>query len=335
VGKTMRNIVFFLIVFSQLWNATTAKSSDYSKMYARQELIKSSKIYSDNLRGVWEHDLLGRLTRSEQKQARNIKLNLPLLGQNKYPFDYYANPLRREVFIPIFSVKFLDDMAIAIAWLERHGCSSEAALDYVGAIRYQPQSKHRFVPPLVALGIPDDALEDAFVNDVSGKILKSAIYFLMAHELAHVIYQHKGYKQITSRQAQQQEKESDAFALNLMRRIGVPPAGMAPFFAMASRFESAPGDFDSLSKYEDYLRDRLTHPLTSARLLSIAQKIRKNVNSFTREQTDPRAWRPRIFSMANDISKIGEILDDHAMREFQRRRSIQIDFKGLSKSCRK
>lgn len=330
--KTNRALkVWFLgvMVFAVLFSSDTMQAADYSRLYSRDTLQQAYQAYAENLRGVWNEDLLGRLTVTERQAASNIRLSLPLVGRHAHPFDYYAQAASGEVTIPILSVKFFDDIAIATAWLERKGCETLVVSDYVGMIRYQDPTnfpRGQFPPPLQALGVPDDALEDSFVNDVSGKALKSAIYFLMAHELAHVLYGHQG-------STPQRESEADAFALNLMRRISVTPMGMSIFFLVASRFELAPGDFQSLSLYERYLREEATHPLTSSRLLSIAQGIRSNVDSFTRGQPSPRLWRPRIFSVADDIEGIGRILDDPAIRELQRARSRTVTVSELTAAC--
>jgi hypothetical protein len=235
------------------------------------------------------------------------------------------------------SVKFFDDICIALAWMEKHGCNKLLVSDYVGMLRYKNNSAfpaNRYPTPLSALGIPRNALDDPFVNDVSGKALKSGIYFLMAHELAHVIYGHQGYDGITANQAQRQEIEADNFALNLMRRISVPPVGIAFFFMIASRFESAPGDFGSISAYESYLRERATHPLTSARLISVADYIRDNAHDFTRGQQQPSRWYSRIIALSNDIRNIGLTLNDRNIRELQRMRSIEITPNDLRNACR-
>jgi len=326
----------FIITFLLL--TASAQGANYSDVYNTHTLQKAKNTYAKNLRSIWEEDLLTRLTARERLAAGDIRLELPLIGHHKHPFDYYADPFRRKVSIPIVSVKFLDDIAISQAWLERHGCNTLAISDYTGMLRYQginKMARGRFPAPMQAMNIPANALDDFYVNDVSGKTLKSAIYFLMAHELGHVIHGHKGYKSLTSKQAQQQEIQADAFALNVMRRISVPPMGMATFFLIASRFELVPGDFGNNAKYEAYLQTQATHPLTSNRLLAISNNIRTNINSFARLQKNPSAFKPRILSIANNIEGISRILSDPKIRELQRYRSQRVTLSDLKNSCRK
>ena len=168
-------------------------------VYDTKTLQKANQTYSEKIRLVWNEDLLGRLTVKEQQAAEGVSLNLPWRGVQRSPFEYYSNPVTREITIAIPSVKFFDDLSIAEAWLTSKECAIDPISDYVGILRYQGSSfsaGNGFPPPLQAFGIPQNALADAFVDDVSGKTLKSAIYFLMAHELAHVIYQHKSYNLI-------------------------------------------------------------------------------------------------------------------------------------------
>lgn len=326
-----------LILILMLWFIPSAGyAQNYTTLYSQATLRNAASTYTNKLREVWQYDLLGRLTAQERQAASNIRLQLPLIGRHAHPFDFYADTLHRRVTIPILSVKFFDDIAIATAWLERHNCDKMAVSDYVGLIRYQNPTNfpgRRFPPPLGALGVPSNALDDPWVNDVSGKALKSAIYFLMAHELAHVCYGHSDYSSITIHEAKQQESQADTFALNIMRRISVPPIGMSIFFLVASRFEPAPGDFDTLGEFEAYLRERATHPLTSDRLMAIAQFIRDNVDAFTRGQSNPSAWIPRIRAVANEIEGIGKTLDDRQIRELQRRRSERVTLSDLANAC--
>jgi len=313
------------------------QAADAFDVYEWETLQQADKIYSKNIRLIWEEDLLGRLTVKERQAAGNVKLNVPLRGVHNSLFDYYSSPRTREITIPILSVKFFDDLAIAAAWLNRQECALDPVSDYVGMLRYQGSSLSsdgRFPPPQQALGIPQRALDDAIVNDVSGKALKSAIYFLMAHELGHVIFQHKPYDMIDGQEAQAQEMQADDFALNIMRRISVPPVGMVLFFMMCSRFEPAPGDFPNLQEYENFVRRTSTHPLTSRRLIAISRGIRSNVDAFCRGQKDPTLWQARIIKIADDIEAIGNGLDDRQIRELQKYRSETVKLSDLRTTCR-
>ncbi len=331
---------FFFILFF-----VSPQIGNTVELYDARTLDKATQLYSENLRLVWSADLLAKLTPTDRQAAGNVKLDLPPIGVQGFPFDYHSDPSTREITIPILSVKFFDDLAIAAAWLTRKGCAQDPVSDYAGILRYQgftlPRG-NRFPPPLQALAIPQNALADAVVDDIAQKTLKSAIYFLMAHELGHVRYQHKRYDAISRPDAQTQEMQADDFALNIMREISVPPMGMVLFFMVASRFEPAPGDYPNLRGDETWgqilqkdktWRQTWTHPLTSQRLLAVSKGIRTNANAFSKGQKDPTLWRPRIIEAADQIEVIANTLDDPKIRESQKYRSETIGLGDLRHAC--
>lgn len=312
-----------------------SQTTAYEGIYSTAELERADRTFHDNLVGVWEGDLLGRLSPAHRRAATTVGLRLPLTGAGRNPFDFYASPTARAVTIPVLSVKFLDDLAIATTWYEVHGCSMEAVSDYVGILRYRGTAAFGGTPaPLNALGITRDrALADTLVDDASQKSLKSAVYFLMAHELGHVIFQHPPYDVVSARHAQQQEMEADAFALNLMRRITVAPVGIVMYFVMASRWESAPGDFGSYEEFERYVQHQATHPLTSERITTIGRYIRANAGDFARGQLNSSQWVDKIHALGRQIEQLGADLDDAQLREYQRYRSLTQDPTGLRLFC--
>lgn len=322
-------LVVTFVVFSQ----SPAASADFTTLYRTDTLEAAAGTYNENLIGTWDEDLVARLRSPDREEAERIRLRLPLIGTDPSPFAFYADSSFRRVYVPTLSVKFLDDLAIALAWLDRHDCDISAVFDYVGMIRYK--SFEQSIPaPLAALPVPANALTNNFVNDVSGKMLKSAIYFLMAHELAHVLYRHSATVLFTESQAQ--ELEADAYALEVMRRLSVssaepvPPLGMVLFFRAASRFEPAPGDFESNDLFEAYVSRGVTHPLTSARLMAMARLIKDNAHDFSGGQTE---WLGKIHVIADEIETIGRTLDDRDIRELQRRRSLQTSMESLRTAC--
>ena len=325
-------IAFCLLAMTFLFSPANAK--DYTGIYSTKTLTEAKETYEKNLRGIWTEDLIAKLPGSYRQAAVGISLKIPLYGQRAEPLEYYAKPKEREVTIPVFSVKFLDDICTAYAYMERHKCDNGAISDYVGMLRYQDSANlpnGRFPPPLSALGLPSNPWDDKWVYKSSGNALKSSVYFLMAHELAHVVYSHRSYDSITAIEAQAQEIQADAFALDIMARIGVAPIAMSLFFAIASRFEAAPGDFATWSGFEFYLREHSTHPLTSERLSRVAEYIRNNVDSFIR--LEPNFPRSRMIKMADDIQKIGQSLNDRAIREYQRRRSLTTSWNQIASVC--
>jgi len=247
------------------------QAPDILRIYSTPELQEYAARIHGNLRGMWEEDFLSRLTDDERARAGTVTLNAPLVGDTRHPLEFYSDPIQRQVFLPIASVKFFDDLALAFSYYDNKGCDVGVVSDYAAVLRFRPEDITG--SPLDALGVPRTATADPKVDELAQKILKSTVFFVAAHEYAHVMYRHMSYSWTTAQQAQQQEADSDAFSLDVLRRIGVPPAGLYYFFLIASRFEATPGDFASPEEYEDFLRQRASHPVVSLRLLEIAKCI--------------------------------------------------------------
>jgi len=316
--------------FLMLMGATLT-AQDVTWLYSNGELQQIGNRYTPNLRGMWQQDFLSRLTFAERVRAGAVSLSIPLVGANRYPLDFYSDPAQKEVFLPIASVKFIDDLSVAFAFYQRKGCDVGVVSDYVAVLRFRPQEAKG--SPLDTLGVPRTAINDPVVDDVAQKILKSVIFFVAAHEYAHVMYQHKNYNVITAMVAQQQESEADAFALEVMRRIGVPPSALTFFFLVASRLEASPGDFNSLVEYENYVRQRATHPVGALRILNLAKGIEDNIDAFTVLQKNPLEWRQKLQTQVQELRQIGNTLDDRNMRLFLAQRARSADIAAFARAC--
>lgn len=292
---------------------------DYSGMYTSNELQRSSNTYSENIRAMLAEDIAGYLTAEESVTLRRVRLSQPW-NRVSDPFEFSANPATGTILVPTFSVKFFDDLAIATAWFERYNCNKEAVFDYVAALDF---SQRDLPSPLKALNVPEDAYKlDDFVDDVSQKTLKSALVFLVLHELGHVHYQHRPYNEITDSQAQAQETEADQFAMRVLRRMRMPPLGMTVWFMAVSM--------------RDPLIDgspRQTHPLTSSRLQAIAQDLRNRPEDFIEPANHGIVSANDIRTIANEIDTIARNLADPDLRSFLRERGRLATTALLSSAC--
>lgn len=335
--NAMNRISFALVLLACTLASTQSSAQSYATIYDHDTLVAAYHTYAENLRGTWAEDFIGSLQPEEAQVANTVRFELPLEGRARVPYDFYADPTGRRVVIPILSVKFFDDIATALAWFESRDCETGAVQDYVGMTRYQHPGHlpdARFPSPLEAFRIPDDVFDNQFVYDTSGKMLKSGLFFVMAHEFAHVLKGHRPYDALSAQAAQAQEIEADRFALSVLRRIAVPPVGILLYFTMLSRTEQAPGDFDRIEDYETYMQHHATHPLTSRRLLEAAAYMEREAASFASLQTRPAEWIDRIRAMARSIAQTGRNLDDPQMREYLAQRSLSTSLDLLASACR-
>jgi hypothetical protein len=268
---------------------------------------------------VLYEDIARYLLSSELESLQRVQLLQPW-DRIEDPFEFSANPATGAMLIPTFSVKFLDDLAIATAWFERFECNKESVFDYVAAMDY---SSLKLPAPLKALKVPDKAYTlDDFVDDVSQKILKSAMAFIFLHELGHIHHQHLSYDKISPAEAQAQEAEADLFAMQVLRRMRLPPMGMTVWFmAISMRDPLAPGS------------PRQKHPLTSSRLNAIAEELRKRPTDFIEPANKGIFTADTILSIAEDINGIGRMLEDPNLRSFLRERGRIVTSELLGNAC--
>lgn len=308
-----------------------SSTPDVLTLYSLSELREYETRIRTNLTGLWQYDFLSKVTHAESVRAGPVRLSTPLVSAYRYPIDFYSDPIARTVFLPISSVRFLDDMALAFAYYGKKGCDVGIVSDYAGVLRLRPQELQS--SPLERLGVPNTVSKDQDVDTLAQKILKSTVFFVAAHEYAHVMYQHTGYKTITAQQAQQHETQADLFALEVMRRIGVAPVGVTYFFLVTSRLEPTPGDFRSLADYENYLRQRATHPVSALRLVELAKALENNVDAFARLQADPASWGPRLQRDVEQLRQIASTLDDRKIRDYLADRARTADVAAFRLAC--
>jgi hypothetical protein len=72
-----------------------------------------------------------------------VQIELPLIGaKTGTPLDFYTMGQvgHAAVFMPVFSLLFLEDLASAFAWLQRHDYSLETVEEYITMLRYKKAS---------------------------------------------------------------------------------------------------------------------------------------------------------------------------------------------------
>jgi peptidase M48-like protein len=296
---------WIVLLFSLILVFANVRAQDVWLLYKPSELQESQRHYQPGLIGIWKEDFMSHLAQDERVRSGMVTLKLPLVGPAHNPFEFYSYPNQLQVVFPIGSVQFLDDLAAAYAYYSKRGCDVGLISDYVAVLRFRPQDAKG--SPLDTLGVPRTL---TVLNDqLALNFTKSAVFFIAAHEYAHVMYQHKEYKDISPQQAQEQENQADAFALKVMSRIGVAPEGMVLFFMIVSRLQPIPGD-------PDYRNLPATHPADGQRILRIAEFIEAHVDEFAGSQKDPVLWKKRLLNTAMMTRKIAPAINEPQMERF-------------------
>ena len=172
-------LIFYWLV---LFIPVNIQAKDFPGLYEQESLRYWATRYPSNITWNLENVILPVLTPQEHKSLRDVELRFPLMpGVGTDPLSFYSsigNKSKASISIPILSVKFFDDLCIAYSWLWVNGYSTSTIIEYISALKYKPPEEFpygRYPSPLVALQIPETALDDPVVNDVSQKLLKSAI----------------------------------------------------------------------------------------------------------------------------------------------------------------
>ncbi|MGI9415742.1 MAG: hypothetical protein ACR2PM_18845, partial [Hyphomicrobiales bacterium] len=214
----------------------------------------------------------------EKAAFAGIRFLFPRPKPKDYVLNFYAfaKDGRAVVVMPLLSLKMLEDLTTAYAWLHRNGYSLGTIDLYFAMLHHRARKDFpggRYPPPLEALGVPETALKDPKVDENSLAFRNEAFAFILLHELGHVLYKHKGYDEITKAQARADETRSDRFALDVLGRTGTPPLGAVMFFQ--AQFYSLPhrGLFASAEAWQNYMHKAATHPLTGDRIEALARYV--------------------------------------------------------------
>jgi hypothetical protein len=321
--------------------APAALAKDMASLYDDATLAYWQPRFEEGIRWNVDNVIWPRLSAEERQQLAGVNLCFPLRGPSGDPLEFYARLGAADdacadlsppvVVLPIQSIKFFDDLSVAHAWLWRQGYGPDTPLEYASMLKYGEPARFggRYPAPLPALQIPDDALDDPVVDEQAQKLLKSAMVFLVLHELGHVLYGHPGYDAISAAQAQVNEQDADRFALSVMRRIGVAPFGMVFWFQTAAYFAPNRGDFASDGAHAEWLR-QTTHPVTEDRLRAIATELRQSPEDFALEFADQESGRRAILSTADEIELVADIMADPEIQQLIARRGRLAELSALA-----
>jgi hypothetical protein len=307
-----------------------ARAGDYQTIYDDGELRHWQPRYAEGVRWNYENVVLRRLTPEERRALAGVELIFPLRDAKHDPFAYNADWPR--VTLSTLSLKFFDDLSVAIAWLWRNGYSLETAYEYVATLKYRRAADfgRRLPKPFEAIRVPKDVLADKAVDDLAQKIFKSAVVFILAHELGHIVHGHPGYGPDVSRaEARANEAEADAFALEVMRRIGAMPAGMAFFFQAMAYGGPNRGDFRDDDAYDRALAGA-THPVTEDRMRAIAAALKASPDDFAQEFKDPVVGRQNTLYIADQLDTVADFLADRDLQRLISQRARRATLASLA-----
>ena len=259
--------------------AAAAPSKDFSEMYDKGTLEYWGARYQESTYKIRDRLILPYLTTRERQALAGVRISLPLKGIRGELFEFYTPVDHSTVVMPVFSMKFLDDLCTAYAWLQINGYSLETISDYIAMLEYANFPDNHYPAPLRALHVPPDARSDPRVDELSLDHFVTARAFILLHELGHIYDQDPPTVKVSPQQSRANEEEADRFAAEVMSRTPVPPLGIIIFFMADAHSAGYPPDPNA------------THPLSGHRLHALAAHLE-----------DP--------ALASGINKLGDFLDD-------------------------
>ncbi|CAN5260933.1 hypothetical protein BH20VER2_BH20VER2_08040 [soil metagenome] len=300
------------------------QAQNVTRLYDRAKLQADAARYGEQIRAEYQETILPQLTEAERAALREIRIEVPPVGRSGDPFDFYTDG--RTVYLPALSLRFFADLCLANAWLNAHGYDGTTVRDYVGLLfREANISASAPLPPVFrALGVPENAREESAVADRANRNFANAVFFLLAHELGHVVHKHRaGEAEATRRR--QQEVEADAFAIDLLRRIGQVPLGLEFWFDLERIRHQAPRELPTDAEWQKYLAG-LAHPVTTERLHALAAELEKAPEDFAKNQPNQALWTTRAKMFAQFFRMSAPFAGNSAARvvEYKRVRELRL-----------
>ena len=294
-------VLVFLLCGLDAAHAQCAPPFDWSGFYPPASLDRVAQRTTPGLRSNFEQVLLPRLTDRERQQLGRVNLDLSRREYPDHPLNFYA-ATGGNVVLPLSSVKLVSDLSLALAWYNRKRLPEQKVFDYAAMLAFRgPAPDGVKALPLAALGVPDDADNDPAVNNLFQKLFGTTMVFIMGHEIGHLFHGHRA--NVGDARSRQQEGEADAFAVELMARMGAAPVGISVYFSLAAPFECA---------------ERSTHPLSGERINRLVAALRDNASVFARNAPSPQQERQAVETIAQELGKFAKLLDDPDIRETMR-----------------
>ncbi|MEO1265059.1 MAG: ImmA/IrrE family metallo-endopeptidase [Pseudomonadota bacterium] len=285
----------------------------YSDMYPPTEIARDAHRLETAVRKIYRRGLAPALSRRERARLGKIALRFPAPKPDDALLNFYAYTQSGvgHVVMPILSLKQLEDLATAYAWLQVNRKSLSSIDLYFAMLRHKLVIDFpggRFPDILSALGLPKDAHTQRGVDTLSLSLRNEAFAFIIAHELGHILYRHKPYADITKPQARADELQSDRFALDLLVRTNTPPMGAVLFFQAQAHAMPHRGQFATEAEWTTFLNKAATHPMSTERIALMAGTFSGPL--ARRRPSEAATWR----AIGVGVLKINRILEEVAIQ---------------------
>jgi hypothetical protein len=312
--------------------AGSAPAQTVADLYPEEILASDQARFEERLGQIYRHGLWDFLDGPEKQALVDVELRFPLVGANRSPFDFYAGRERGRptIWLPVLSLKVIEDLSVAWAWRQLHGYSLEPFDEYVAMLKYRAPDDFaggRYPEPLVALDVPARIWEqEPAVDDLSLRLRNSAWAFVLAHEMGHLRYGHAGNAAVDPATSQRHEAEADQFALDLLARSETIPMGAVLWFQATVGYFPNRADFATDAAFLAWQQREATHPVNPGRLQSLALALDRAAG----DSLDP-AHAEALRFIATRLATIAETLAEPDMQRLIARRAVEGDPEDLKR----
>ena len=316
------------IAFGLVLGAASRPADAYGDMYPAAEIAADAKRLETAVRKIFRIGILPSLTREERRKIGKFRIEFPRPTADSELLNFYATRHGDEgvVVMPVLSLKQLEDLTTAYAWLQTEGYSLSTIDLYFAMLRHKlvvDFPNNRFPDILTALGIPKKAHEKPGVDKLSLSLRNEAFAFILLHELGHVLYRHKPYDAVTMAQSRADELQSDSFALDVMVRTNTPPMGAVLFFQAQVYAMPHRGQFSSETAWRKYLDEASTHPLSTDRVALLANAIGGPL--VAKRKSEAAIWT----FIANGVRRMIPVLEEVPMQRCIQKTAEQATLEDL------
>lgn len=328
-GNNLKNRVFIQAIVLTFISLQSTYAISRQALYSNSELQQSKPRYEKRIQQLYKLGLWDFLEGREKRALSGVDIQLPLRGD--HPLDVYAYSKRRPtVVFPISSLKFIEDLCLAYAWRYVNRYSLEPIDEYLAMLKYKSARDFpggKYPPPLKALGVPAKVWEkDKKVDDLSLNFRNTAWAFILAHELAHLRFRHIGNQGVKPIHSQQNEKEADAFAVDLLSRSDTIPMGMILWFQASVGYFPNRADYKTEAEYQKWRTQKATHPINPERLRNLGVLLNQKAGG----SLDPGHAEIMRF-IGGKLVGMGDILSEPDMQRLIARCAVLGNLESLKR----
>jgi hypothetical protein len=316
--------------------AISANAKDMRTLYDDHELQNWKFVLTGPVERILKEVIEPALVDKERWVVGKMRLAFPLRGSHYDLFEFWAE--LDTIAVPILSLKFLYDITYSYHWLAYNGYDPTTIFEYVPMLKYQSEARfpgRRYPRPFDALQIPHNNIDaptdrGGKFGDIFYQQLRSAIYFILTHEVGHIMFGHTTEPPAVSTEAAiKKERFADIHALNVLQRTDILPDGMAEYFMIMSQWAPTISDFPSTAAYERYLKEETTHPVVGERIRWIAAQMFDLYESKKIKAGNDGQLRELILS----TFKIGEKIDDPAFQRAEKEAGLKATLSSVGRRC--